>query len=115
MPLFISLKASLNIIRNEKELEINKNNYNDYSKILKDVFAGYKKQGDIGNSNFDFKSYLESENRKAKNNKSVINKQRKNVIEDLFFLVAIWLLIFIFVNFHFLVIKLSLNNFEFKI
>ena len=27
MPLFISLKASLNVIRNEKELEINKNNY----------------------------------------------------------------------------------------
>ena len=73
MPLFISLKTSLNINRNEKELEINRNNYNDYSKILKEVFAGYKKQGDIGNSNFDFKSNLESDKRRPKYNNSIFN------------------------------------------
>ena len=78
MPLFISLKASLNVIRNEKELEINKNNYNDYSKILKEVFAGYKKQGDIGNSNFDFKSNLEQEKRRPRYNNSIINRNNFN-------------------------------------
>ena len=63
---------------NEKELEINKNNYNDYSKILKEVFAGYKKQGDIGNSNFDFKSNLEQEKRRPKYNNSIINRNNIN-------------------------------------
>jgi hypothetical protein len=66
MPLFISLKTSLNINRNEKELEINKNNFNDYSRILKEVFSGYKKRGDIGVSNFDFKNNLELEKKKKK-------------------------------------------------
>ena len=46
--------------------------------ILKDVFDGYKKQGDIVNSNFDFKSYFESVKKKPKNNKSIINNINKN-------------------------------------
>ena len=80
MPLFISLKTSLNINRNEKELEINKNNFNDYSKILKEVFAGYKRQGDIGKSNFDFKSNLELEKRnKRRINANNINNNINNI------------------------------------
>ena len=61
MPLFISLKYSLNLNRNEKELEIRKNNLNDYSKISNEIVSGYKKIGDIGRSNFDFKKNLEQE------------------------------------------------------
>ena len=77
MPLFISLKYSLNINRNEKELEINKNNFNDYSKILKEIFTGYRKQGYIGTSNYDFKSNLELE--KIENKRfGLKNKNRKN-------------------------------------
>ena len=74
MPLFISLKTSLNINRNEKELEINKNNFNDYSKILKEVFTSYKKHGGVGVSNFDFKSNLEQEKPK----KRYINYNNRN-------------------------------------
>ena len=74
MPLFISFKASLNINRNEKEIEINKNNFNDYSKILNDVVSLYKKQGDIGNSNFDFKKNLETEKKKKK----IFSSKHKN-------------------------------------
>ena len=91
MPLFISLKYSLNINRNEKELEINKNNFNDYSKILKEIFSGYKKQGYIGTSNYDFKSNLELEKTRnkrygLKNNKTVqndrsINKSNKSQLK----------------------------------
>ena len=77
LPLFISLKTSLNIVRSEKELEINKNNYNDYSKILKEVFSGYKKQGDIGKSNFDFKSNLELEKRKKRYYNSIFNSNNQ--------------------------------------
>ena len=33
MPLFISLKYSLNLNRNEKELEVRTNNFNDFSKV----------------------------------------------------------------------------------
>jgi hypothetical protein len=78
MPLFISLKYSLNINRNEKEFEINKNNFNDYSKILKEIFTGYRKQGYIGTSNYDFKSSLELE--KNENNRYGLkkNKNHKN-------------------------------------
>ena len=79
LPLFISLKTSVNIIRNEKELEINKNNFNDYSKILKEVFSGYKKQGDIGNTNFDFKGSLEAEKRKKRNYNSIMNNNMNNI------------------------------------
>ena len=79
LPLFISLKTSVNIIRSEKELEINKNNLNDYSKILKEVFSGYKKQGNIGNTNFDFKGSLEIEKRKKRNYNSIINN---NIINN---------------------------------
>ena len=78
LPLFISLKTSVNIIRTEKELEINKNNLNDYSKILKEVFSGYKKQGNIGNTNFDFKGSLEIEKRKKRNYNSIINNNINN-------------------------------------
>ena len=78
LPLFISLKTSVNIIRTEKELEINKNNFNDYSKILKEVFSGYKKQGNIGNTNFDFKGSLEIEKRKKRNYNSIINNNMNN-------------------------------------
>ena len=82
MPLFVSLKASLNINRNEKELEINKNNFNDYSKILKDIFSGYRKGGYIGTSNYDFKTNLELEKIKKrrfnnKNDKKNNNSQLK--------------------------------------
>ena len=79
LPLFISLKTSVNIVRNEKELEINKNNFNDYSKILKEVFSGYKKQGDIGNTNFDFKGSLEAEKRKKRNYNSIMNNNMNNI------------------------------------
>ena len=46
---------------------------NDYSKILNEVFSGYKKQGNIGNTNFDFKGSLEIEKRKKRNYNSIIN------------------------------------------
>ena len=61
MPLFISLKYSLNLNRNEKELELRSNNFNDYSKISNEVVSLFKKEGDIGKSNFDFKKSLEIE------------------------------------------------------
>ncbi len=66
MPLFISLKYSLNLMRNEKELELRKNNLNDYSKISNEIVSIFKKEGDIGKSNFDFKKNLEIE--KSNNN-----------------------------------------------
>ena len=78
MPLFISLKYSLNINRNEKELEINKNNFNDYSKILKEIFTGFRKQGYIGTSNYDFKGNLELEKTNNKRYGLKNNKIHKN-------------------------------------
>ena len=73
MPLFISLKYSLNLNRNEKELEIKKNNLNDYSKISSDIVSIYKKIGDIGKSNFDFKKNLEQEKVEKKRKFKQIN------------------------------------------
>ena len=73
IPLFISFKASLNIKRNEKELEVNTNIFNDYSRILNDVISLYKKQSDIGNSNFDFKKNLEN---------IEIDKKRKKIMNN---------------------------------
>jgi hypothetical protein len=60
-PLFISLKYSLNLNRDEKELEIRKSNLNDYSKISNEIVSVYKKIGDIGKSDIDFKKNLEQE------------------------------------------------------
>ena len=72
MPLFISLKYSLNLNRNEKELELKKNNFNDFSKISNEVVSMAKKEGDIGKTYFDFKKNLEQE-------KTVHNNNNKNI------------------------------------
>ena len=92
MPLFISLKYSLALNRTEKELELKKNNFNDYSKISNDIVSLYKKEGDIGRSNFDFKKNLEVDKSnntinyntiKASNNiarKQYVNNISKNFI-----------------------------------
>ena len=71
LPLFISLKYSLNLNRNEKELELRKNNFYDYSKISNEVVSIYKKEGDIGKSNYDFKKNLEQEKKNV-----IINKTK---------------------------------------
>ena len=76
MPLFISLKYSLNLNRNEKELELRSNNFNDYSKISNEVVSLFKKEGDIGKSNFDFKKSLEIE----KNNNNNYQIKTANLI-----------------------------------
>ena len=70
IPLFISLKYSLNINRTEKELEIRKNNFNDFSKISSEVFSSSKKDGDTVRTNLDFKKNLEPI-KKENSNKSI--------------------------------------------
>ena len=87
MPLFISLKYSLNLNRNEKELELKKNNFNDYSKISNEVVSIYKKEGDIGKSNFDFRKNLEQEkkiniNTKIKTTNQTFKQQYLNNITN---------------------------------
>ena len=87
MPLFISLKYSLNLNRSEKELELKKNNFNDYSKISNEVVSIYKKEGDIGKSNFDFRKNLEQEkkiniNTKIKTTNQTFKQQYLNNITN---------------------------------
>jgi hypothetical protein len=85
MPLFISLKYSLNINRNEKEFELRKNNINDYSRISNEVVSMFKKEGDIGRSNYDFKKNLEiekSRNNQIKTSSILINKTHSSVITN---------------------------------
>lgn len=86
MPLFISLKYSLNLNRNEKELELRKSNFNDYSKISNDVVSMFKKEGDIGRSYVsyvDFKKNLAQEksynNNQIKTANQIIKSQQINL------------------------------------
>ena len=87
MPLFISLKYSLNLNRNEKELEVRTNNFNDFSKISNDVVSIFKKEGDIGKSNFDFKKCLEQEKsntNQIKTANQILKQQNTNYITNNF-------------------------------
>ena len=87
MPLFISLKYSLALNRAEKELELKKNNFNDYSKISNDIVSLYKKEGDIGKSNFDFKKNLEIDKNNNTNKYNIIkasnNMNRQQYINNI--------------------------------
>ena len=88
MPLFISLKYSLNLNRNEKEFELKKNNLNDYSKISNEIVSMYKKEGDIGKSTFDFKKNLEiekKENNQMKTGSIIIKQTHSNVLPTTIF------------------------------
>ena len=85
MPLFISLKYSLNLNRNEKEFELRKNNLNDYSKISNEIVSMFKNEGDIGKSNFDFKKNLEIDkglDDGAKRGSIIIKKTHQNIISN---------------------------------
>ena len=89
LPLFISLKYSLNLNRNEKELELRKNNFYDYSKISNEIVSIYKKEGDIGKSNYDFKKNLEQDKNniiinktKTKTSNQIPKKQHSNYITN---------------------------------
>ena len=87
MPLFISLKYSLALNRTEKELELKKSNFNDYSKISNDIVSLYKKEGDIGRTNFDFKKNLEIDKTNNTNNynkiKTLNNISRKQYVNNI--------------------------------
>ena len=85
MPLFISLKYSLNLNRNEKEFELRKNNINDYSKISNEIISMFKNEGDIGKSNFDFKKNLEIDkglDNRAKRGSIIIRQTHQDIISN---------------------------------
>ena len=75
MPLFISMKRVLKTKRREKEIEINKNTYQEYVKISNDIVSEVKKEGDIGKTNFDFKKNIVSD----KKDGIEVKKAKKNV------------------------------------
>ena len=75
MPLFISMKRVLKTKRREKEIEINKNTYQEYVKISNDIVSEVKKEGDIGKTNIDFKKNIEVE----KKDEIDVRKSKKNV------------------------------------
>ena len=86
MPLFVSLKKALYTVRDEKELEININIFDEYAKISNDIVSEVKKEGDIGNNIFDFRKNLDIQKKHLRELRSVrtrdSNKKAKSMAKN---------------------------------